>query len=58
MTALFRLWRAVASLREEIGALSPLVVGPGSLIAGVMAAAFAVVEIMAGLVALLWLALR
>jgi hypothetical protein len=58
MTALFRLWRAVATLREEVGALSPLVVGPGSLLAGVVAGAFAIVEIGAGLVALLWLALR
>ena len=55
--AVYRLWRSIASLREEIGALSSLVAAPGSLVLGVVAAAFAVVEILAGLGALLWFAM-
>jgi hypothetical protein len=56
--AVYRLWRAVAALREEIGALSTLVAVPASLALGFVAAAFAAVEILAGVGALLWFALR
>ena len=56
--ALVRLWRAVSAFREEAGALSPLVVGSGALVAGIVAAGFATVELLAGVVALLWLAAR
>jgi hypothetical protein len=56
--AVYRLWRAIASLREEMRALSSLVATPGSLILGLVAGAFAGVEILAGLGALVWFALR
>jgi hypothetical protein len=57
--SLFALWRAGASWRELFEVVSPalFLLTPGMLIASVLAAPAAVLEILAGAIAVVWLAL-
>jgi hypothetical protein len=59
MGSLFRLWRAAASWRELLEVVSPALVllTPAMLAASVLAALGALLEILAGVIAAVWLAL-
>lgn len=58
MGSLFRLWRAAASWRELLEVVSPALVllTPAMLVASVVAALVALLEIVAGVIAAIWLA--
>jgi hypothetical protein len=58
MGSLFRLWRAGASWRELLEMVSPALVllTPAMLVASVLAALGALLEIVAGVIAAVWLA--